>query len=138
VLQRRHAQGATGQDDIRRERDQFRREFAIEVDIVCTPADVDPHIAVGPARLSQDLLKRCDEGLTFWIVLGHVHKHTDPPHLLGLLSACRERTCDCGAAERYELPSPYIDCHLTRPRRHHARRNVARIARPKTRVCDRH
>jgi hypothetical protein len=35
--------------------------------------------------LLQGLLERRKSGLTFWIVRGPVHEHTDPPHLLGLL-----------------------------------------------------
>src|ERR1700733_9151935 len=135
MLERRHAQGAAGQDDIRRERNQFRCEFAIEVDIVCTPSDVDPHIAVGPARLSQDLLKRCDEGLTFWIVLSHVHKHADPPHLLGFLRACSQRPCDsCATQNRYEPSSSNANYHLTRPQWDHAGCNIETISRPEMEV----
>jgi hypothetical protein len=45
MLQSRHAQGADGKDDVRCDRKQFRRVFTMAVDIVLTPADVDPHIA---------------------------------------------------------------------------------------------
>jgi hypothetical protein len=37
--------------------------------------------------LLQDLLERCDAGLTAWIVCGHVHEHADTPHPLWLLPA---------------------------------------------------
>ena len=83
TLQRRHAQGASGQDDVRRKRDQFRRVLANAVDIVLAPADVDPHIAaVAPAQLLQGLPERRDAGLTFCIVRGPVHEHTDAAHPL--------------------------------------------------------
>ena len=43
---------AAGHDDVRRERDQFRRVFANVVGIACGPARVDPHVAaVSPAQL---------------------------------------------------------------------------------------
>ena len=43
---------ARGQDDIRRQRDQFRRVFARVFGIACGPAIIDPHIAsIGPAQL---------------------------------------------------------------------------------------
>ena len=45
MLQGRRAEGATGQHDVRRERDKFRRVFAIAVGIVRAPSGVDPHIA---------------------------------------------------------------------------------------------
>ena len=69
------------QDDVRRERDQFRRVSVVAIDIVLAPASVDPNIAaVGPAQLLQDLPERCDAGLTYRIVRGRVHEHTDAPH----------------------------------------------------------
>jgi hypothetical protein len=40
-----------GQDDVRRERGQFRRVFANIVGIVPTPAIFNPHVAAdGPAQ----------------------------------------------------------------------------------------
>ena len=60
-----------GQDDVRRERDQFGRVFANVVGIARGPADVDPHVAAdGPARLLQPLQERRDAGLRFGIVCG--------------------------------------------------------------------
>ena len=62
---------ASGQDDVRRERDQFRRVSANAFGIACAPADVDPHVAaVGPAQLLQPLQERREAGLTFRIVRG--------------------------------------------------------------------
>ena len=60
---------ASGQDDVRRERDQFRRVSANAVGIARAPAIVDPHVAaVGPAQLLQPLQERRDAGLRFRIV----------------------------------------------------------------------
>ena len=58
------ARTASGQNDIRRERDQFRRVSANVVGIGRGPTSVDPHIAtVGPAQLLQALQERRDAGL---------------------------------------------------------------------------
>ena len=60
--------------------------------VACCPAVVDPHVsAVGPAQLLQHLQKRREAGLSFRIVRGHVHKHTDPTRPLALLCAQRQR-----------------------------------------------
>src|SRR5262249_48922752 len=65
TLQGGYAQGAACQDDIRRERNQFRRVSALAVDIVRAPAGVDPHIAaVVPAQFLQTLLERREAGVT--------------------------------------------------------------------------
>ena len=56
---------------------------------------------------------------------------TDAPHPLALLCVRRERTRRSRAAERgYELPSS--DCHMTRPRRDHARCNVGKVITPQS------
>src|SRR5437016_5113697 len=48
----RHGCGARGQDDVRRERDQFRRVFAHVVGIARAPTIIDPNVAaVDPTRL---------------------------------------------------------------------------------------
>ena len=71
LQQRRHGRAASGQNDVRRERDQFRRVSANVVGIACGPAVVDPHVAaVGPAQLLQPLQERRDAGLRFRIVRG--------------------------------------------------------------------
>src|SRR5262249_11609799 len=47
---------ARSQNDVRRERDQFRRISATAVGIARRPAGVDPHVATdGPTRLMQPL-----------------------------------------------------------------------------------
>ena len=60
-----HSDGgrAAGQDDIRRERHQFRCEGARAIGIAVGIANNDLHIfAVGPAQLLQRLLERSDVG----------------------------------------------------------------------------
>ena len=92
LQQRRHGRGAMGQNDVRRERDQFRRVSANVGGIGCGPAGVDPHVAAdGPAQLRQPLQERPDPGLKFRIVRGCGQEHADAPHPLGLLRARRER-----------------------------------------------
>src|SRR6516164_879096 len=103
-LQRRHALGATGQHDIRGERDQFRRVLALVFDIVLAPARVDPRVAtLAPAQLLQDLLERRDTYLTLWIVSRHVHEHANAPPALRLLRTHRERPHRHAAEQRDEL-----------------------------------
>ena len=56
-----HGRGAIGQDDVRRERDQFRRVSANGGCIGCSPTGVDPNISADdPARLLQSLQERPD------------------------------------------------------------------------------
>jgi hypothetical protein len=51
------------QDDVRRERHQFRRISANAVGITPARTDVDPHVAaVGPAQFLQSLCKRNEAG----------------------------------------------------------------------------
>ena len=84
---------AMGQDDVGRERDQFRRVSANVVGIGRGPADVDPHVAADRSSpiAASALQERCDAGLKFRIVRGCGQEHADAPHALGLLRARRER-----------------------------------------------
>ena len=77
--------------------------MALAIDIVLAPAGVDPHIAVAPAQLLQDLPERRYAGLTWWIVRGHVHQYAEPVHLLGLLRARCQRPGSRAAEKRNEL-----------------------------------
>ncbi|MGB3658984.1 MAG: hypothetical protein WBA14_13765, partial [Pseudolabrys sp.] len=81
-LQRRpHGHGAMGQDEVRRERGQFRRVSANGGCIRGGPAGVDLHVAAdGPARVLQRLQERPDPGLKFRIVRGCGQEHADAPH----------------------------------------------------------
>src|SRR5262249_42242026 len=108
MLQRHYGQGAAGQDDVRREGDQFRSRFCALVGTVVAPAGVDPHIAANtPAHFLQALVERRKSIVAFWIIHGAVHKHADPPHPLGLLRARRERPRGCAAEQRDELAAPH-------------------------------
>src|SRR5262249_32557710 len=104
LLQRCDARTAGRQDDIRRQRDQFRREFANAISIASAPAVVDLHIpADGPAQLLQPLMESRESRLTFRIIGGIIHEHADAPHALALLRARRKRPRRSRAAEeRYE------------------------------------
>src|SRR5262249_1186671 len=104
MLQRHHGQGATGQDDVRREREQFRSMFCAAVGIVLAPAGVDPHIAANsPAQFLQTLVERRKSILAFWIVRSPVHEHADAAHALALLPPRRERPRRRAAEQRDEL-----------------------------------
>jgi hypothetical protein len=59
LQQRPHSRSAVGQDDVGRERNQFRRVPANVVSIRASPAGVDPHVAADtPARFLQTLQER--------------------------------------------------------------------------------
>jgi hypothetical protein len=69
-LQGRHSRARRGQNNIWGKRDQLRREFAIEVCIASSPADIDPHIfAFGPAKFLQAL----PEGRNASLLQDHPH-----------------------------------------------------------------
>ena len=99
------------QDDIRRQRDQFRREFANVIGIACAPAVVDLHIpADGPAQLLQPLMESREARLCFRIIGGEVHEHADAPRPLALLRARRERPSG-RAAPRAPFASDRLGLH---------------------------
>ena len=106
LQQRRRRRRATGQDNVRRKRDQFRRILANVLSIAPAPADLDPHVAaVGPSQLRQTLQKRREAGLCVPIVgvrvRGRANKHADAAHPLRLLlCTCRERPRGRRAAEQ--------------------------------------
>src|SRR5262245_42692953 len=95
---------ARGQNDVWRQRDQFRCIFAIVFGIGCGKAIINPHIvAVGPAQLLQSLLECREAYLVVLIVRGQTREHRDPPHPLPLLRACRNRPRRRAADQRDEL-----------------------------------
>src|SRR5262249_48369584 len=104
LQQRRYDRAASSQDDVWRQRDQFRRIFAKAVGIAGPPARVNLQVAaLGPAQLLQALQERRNAGLTLWIV-GHGHEHGDPPHSLALLRArCKRPRGSRTAEQRDEL-----------------------------------
>ena len=101
---------ASGQDDVRRERDQFRRVFAKVVGIAAAQrVSIRTLRPIDPAQFLQPLQERRDAGLRFRIVRSRVHQHADAPHPLGLLRARRQRPRRRRAAEqRDELAAPII------------------------------
>src|SRR5262249_8396936 len=96
-----------GQDDVGRQRDQFRRVSANVVGFASGPARVDAHVAPDdPARLREPLLERPDPGLKVRIVRGGVQEHADAPHFFALLRARSERQC-CRTAEQRDELAPF-------------------------------
>jgi hypothetical protein len=90
-LQRRHSLARRGQDDVRLKRDQFRREFAIEVGIAPAPANINPHVLTfGPTQFLQALPERSNASLSFGVIRSRTHEHTDPRNLLALLRPHRD------------------------------------------------
>src|SRR6516162_401043 len=97
---RRRPRIAGDEDDIRRERDQFRRISAKTIGLAASPAGLDVHIAPDrPTRLLQALQKCPMARLSERIVGSRVSEHTDAPHPL-LLRARRQRPRGRGAAEQ--------------------------------------
>ena len=110
LQQRGHARRASGQDDVRRERDQFRRVFANAVGIVAAPSGRrsarcgrrSSPIAASPCRNAAS-----GPGLPHRPRPGH--EHADAPHPLALLRARRERPRRRRAAEqRDEFAPPHV------------------------------
>ena len=100
-LQGRHSRARRGQNNIWGKRDQLRREFAIEVCIASSPADIDPHIfAFGPAKFLQALPEGRNASLSYRIIRTRAHEHTEPPHAFGLLRARNEWNCGGTANKR--------------------------------------
>src|SRR5262249_16531732 len=93
-----------GQNNVWRQRDQFRSIFVIVFEIGCGKAIINPHIvAVGPAQLLQPLLECREAYLLVLIVHGRGREHADPPHPLCLLRACLKRPRSRAAEQRDEV-----------------------------------
>src|SRR5215468_3033964 len=106
MLQSCHGYGAAGQDDVGREREQFRGIFCAPVGVVLGPADVDPHITSNiPAQFLQALVERCKSILTFRVVRSPVHEDTNSPRTFWLLRPRCERP-RCRAAEQRDELAP--------------------------------
>src|SRR5215468_23528 len=104
MLQSCHGYGAAGQDDVGREREQFRSIFCAPVGVVLGPADVDPHITSNiPAQFLQALVERCKSILTFRVVRSPVHEDTNPPRTFWLLRTRRQRPRRRAAEKRDEV-----------------------------------
>src|SRR5262245_26426466 len=124
---------AGGEEDIRRERNQFCRIGADAIGISPCPTGLDLYVAPdGPVRLLQALQKCPMARLPQCIVGSTVMEHADAPHPLALLRPCRERPRRrCAAEQRDQLAPP--DHSITSSAR---ASSVAGISRPKIRaVC---
>jgi hypothetical protein len=87
-LQFRYASAGGGQNDVRRERDQFRRVLGRGVGTRASPAVVDPPVAAGrPARFLQSLCEGGNASVSLRIVRSLGHEHADAAHALRLLRA---------------------------------------------------
>jgi hypothetical protein len=106
LLQGTDGRARRGKENIRLERDQFRR-ISRTLDIARGPAVVDAHIAAdGPSQLLQALRKRRDAYPPVQIVLRLPHQRADVPHPLALLRARRERPGRRHAAEQRDELAP--------------------------------
>src|SRR5262245_30373126 len=91
------------QDDVRAERDQFRRVFANSVGVGDAPAAIDADVAaVEPAQLREPLEERRYAGLKLRIVSGAGHQHADTPYALALLRPRSDRPGGRAAEQRDE------------------------------------
>src|SRR5262249_50236589 len=93
-----------GQDNFRRQCDQFRCVSAYVLGFAAAPTGVDPYIAADdPTRLHECLLEGSDPSLKVRIVRSGRQQHADAPHALALLGVRRERPHGRTANERDEL-----------------------------------
>jgi hypothetical protein len=89
---------------------QLLRERSYPIPASPAPPKVDPQVAaIGPTQVRKRLRKRRIAKLPFSIVFVDPHDHSDPPHPLGLLCACRERP-------RRGTRKPYDDAAQATPR----------------------
>jgi len=94
-------------NDIRRERDQFRRLSTNLSLIGRSPVDVHPHVAaIDPTQFLQRLSKRVQPGLIVRIVLGYGQKSANEPHPLALLRAGDNRASSSRPTEKYDELAP--------------------------------
>ena len=99
-MQRPHARCAGGQDDVGRERKQFRDVGAEEAGIAGAPVRVDLHVAtLAPAQLREPL-QECRVPRPSFAIVSRAHEHADAPHAVGLLRARPQRPRGCRAAEK--------------------------------------
>ena len=102
---------AGGQNDVRRERGQFRRVFANVGGIAHGPADVNLHVAaIGPAQLLQRLPERRDAGLRIRIVRGCGRMNTLMRRILRPAAPAPRAAIAAAAPPRSaeKLPPPHV------------------------------
>src|SRR5215469_9201739 len=99
-----HDRGAYGEDDFRRERNQFRRVGIASPGIDCAQAVVDLQVTSDvPSQFPKSLQERGVAGECLRVVRGQASEHADAPRTLGLLCARRERPRGRAAEKRDEL-----------------------------------
>src|SRR5262245_17339010 len=97
----------TGENNIWREGDQFRRYSANSVSIAPAPTIVDPYVtSVYPTQFLQPLRKRrvACPGIR---IISHARQHADEPHPVWLLRPRGERPDRRAANKRNELAPPH-------------------------------
>src|SRR6516162_10236083 len=94
-------------NNVRCERDQFRRLFAKALGIAPAPAEVDTHVTADrPTRFLQPLQERRETRLSFRVVRGEVHEHANAARALPLLRARRQRERNRRSAEQRDELAP--------------------------------
>src|SRR5262249_12996756 len=106
LLQCLNAWGGRGQNDVRRERQKLLGISVKEKGVARCTAIVDPAVApLRPPSLLQVLYKRGEACLSFRIIGGEVHEHTDAAYPLAL-RAPRDRPGGRRAAEKRDELAP--------------------------------
>src|SRR5262245_42112358 len=99
------------QDHLGLQRDQLFREH-LHLRAGRRKAIVNTDIAAyRPSTLLEPLPECREAGPCFRIVLGKAHQHADPPHLVGLLRARRERPRGRAAEKRDERTALHLRAH---------------------------
>src|SRR6516164_7330970 len=107
MLQRRYADAGGGQNNVRRERNQFRRILSHGICTRATPTVVDPHVAArSPPCFLQTLCERANTSVPFRIVSSQIDEHADAPHALALLRPRHEWPRHRRAAEQCDELAP--------------------------------
>ncbi len=108
LLQFQDSKRADSKDHVRSKCNQFRRVFAIVVDIIATPPDIDSQITAGtPAQAVQRFLQ-CRETAVALSLCGRIGENREPPHPLSLLRTRQQGQRKRTAAKQCdELASPH-------------------------------
>src|SRR5262249_25374777 len=97
---------ANDNNDVRIQRNEIRSIGPYQIHVARRPTLVELNIPVlRPSQPCQFLPESPNVGLRFRVTFRVGHQDADPPHLTGLLRACRERPSRRAAKQRYELAS---------------------------------
>src|SRR5262249_15703827 len=121
----------TGENNIWREGDQFRRYSANSVSIAPAPTIVDPYVtSVYPTQFLQPLRKRrvACPGIR---IISHARQHADAPHLIGLRPR-RQRPSYCSPAEK---PDQFPSAHGFAPAEHRSKTGSIRSLHQQLPAC---